>query len=122
MWQGRKKSLRRVFLFEDLIVFSKPKRSSSGHDVYVYKTGIKTSEMGLTENIGDSGYKFELWFRKRTTRDTYILQAPTMEIKNSWARAISRLLWKQAIRNRGTILIYFTIKTLIFDYKCACFN
>ena len=41
VWQGRKKCLRHVFLFEDLVVFSKTKRSAGGHDVYIYKSSIK---------------------------------------------------------------------------------
>ena len=41
--QGRKKSLRHVFLFDDLVLFSKTKRSSTGHDVYIYKGSIKVS-------------------------------------------------------------------------------
>ena len=41
VWHGRKKCLRHVFLFEEMIVFSKTKRSSTGHDVYIYKNSIK---------------------------------------------------------------------------------
>lgn len=46
-----------MFLFEDLLLFTKSKRSSAGHDVYVYKGSIKTSDMGLTENLGDSPFR-----------------------------------------------------------------
>ena len=35
---------------------------------------IQTSDLGLTENIGDSGLKFELWFRRRKPEDTFVLQ------------------------------------------------
>ena len=101
VWHGRRKCVRRVFLFEDLMVLSKTKQSLHGEELYHYKTSIKTSELGLTENVGDSGYKFEVWFRKRQSGGTYILQAPTQEIKNQWVTELSRLLWKQAIRNRG---------------------
>jgi len=92
--------MRRVFLFEDLMVFSKAKRNSNRQEVFLYKNSIKTSDMGLTENIGDSGFKFEIWFRKRTTRASFILQAPNIDVKKAWTREISRLLWKQAIKNR----------------------
>ena len=101
VWTGRRKCLRRVFLFEELILFSKTKRSASGHDVYVYKNAIKTADIGLTETVGDSTYKFEIWFRRRTDGATHTLQAPTIEIKQAWVREASRLLWKQAIKNRG---------------------
>lgn len=35
---------------------------------------IQTTDLGLTENVGDSGLKFELWFRRRKPEDTFILQ------------------------------------------------
>jgi len=38
---GRKRSLRHVFLFEELVIFSKTHHSPTGHDVYVYKHSIK---------------------------------------------------------------------------------
>jgi len=41
VYYRRKKCLRRVFLFEEAIIFSKTSHSSSGCDTYVYKTSIK---------------------------------------------------------------------------------
>ena len=41
VWQGRRKCSRRVFLFEDLVLFSKTKKRSSGADCYVYKNCFK---------------------------------------------------------------------------------
>lgn len=45
IWQGRKKYLRHVFLFEDLILFSKTKHnvSKGGQAFYQYKHSIKVS-------------------------------------------------------------------------------
>lgn len=103
VWQGRsKKSFRHLFLFEDLILFSKARRDPErkGFDIYQYKHSIKTTDIGLTEQIGESPTKFEIWFRKRKLQDTYILQAPNAEIKHLWVQEISKLLWKQALRNR----------------------
>ena len=37
----KKKCVRRIFLFEDLILFSKSKRTDVGNDVYVYKQSFK---------------------------------------------------------------------------------
>ncbi|XP_055890827.1 uncharacterized protein LOC106076280 isoform X3 [Biomphalaria glabrata] len=103
VFQGRKKSMRRIFLFEDLILFSKTKRGRQGqHDLYVYKSSFKTADIGMTENYGDSGYKFEIWFRRRSVGENYVLQAPSTEVKKAWVKDISRLLWRQAIRNRET--------------------
>lgn len=39
----KKKCVRRVFLFEDLILFSKTKKTEIGNDVYVYKQSFKVS-------------------------------------------------------------------------------
>lgn len=41
IWYGRKKCQRHVFLFEDLVLFSKPKRIEGGLDVYIYKHSFK---------------------------------------------------------------------------------
>ncbi|KAM6224405.1 pleckstrin homology domain-containing family G member 4B [Rhynchocyon petersi] len=98
---GRRKSLRQVFLFEDLILFSKTKKMGDGYDIYVYKQSFKTAEIGMTENVGDSGLHFEIWFRRRRRpQDTYILQASSVEVKASWTCIIGRILWRQALRNR----------------------
>uniref|UniRef100_A0A8C0GFG3 Pleckstrin homology and RhoGEF domain containing G4B n=1 Tax=Chelonoidis abingdonii TaxID=106734 RepID=A0A8C0GFG3_CHEAB len=98
---GRKKYLRHVFLFEDLILFSKTKKIDGGYDIYMYKQSFKTAEIGMTENVGDSGLRFEIWFRRRRkSQDTYILQANSAEVKIAWTSIIGRILWRQALRNR----------------------
>ncbi|XP_054735640.1 uncharacterized protein LOC129242809 isoform X1 [Anastrepha obliqua] len=104
VWQGRggKKSLRQIFLFEDLVLFSKARRfpDQKNLDIYIYKNSIKTSDIGLTAHVGDSKTKFEIWFRKRKPEDTWTLQCMSEDIKNAWTEEISKLLWKQANRNR----------------------
>ncbi len=75
-------------------------------DIYIYKNSIKTSDIGLTAHVGDSKTKFEIWFRKQKPGDTWTLQSMSEEIKFAWTDEISKLLWKQAKRNRG-ILHYF---------------
>lgn len=104
VWQGRggKKSLRQVFLFEDLVLFSKARRfpDSKNLDIYLYKNSIKTSDIGLTEFVCDSTTKFEIWFRKRKPDDTWTLQSMNEDTKKVWTEEISKLLWKQAKRNR----------------------
>lgn len=104
VWQGRggKKSLRQVFLFEELVLFSKARRfpDSNNLDIYLYKNSIKTSDIGLTEFVGDSTTKFEIWFRKMKPDDTFTLQSMNEDIKKAWTEEISKLLWKQAKRNR----------------------
>lgn len=100
VWNGKKKHQRRIFLQDDLVIFSKVRKQPGGVDLYYYKNSLKTSDLGLTENVGDSGLKFELWFRRRKPDDTFVLQAQSFEAKTAWVTEITRLLWKQAMRNR----------------------
>ncbi|XP_058980447.1 uncharacterized protein LOC101893012 isoform X2 [Musca domestica] len=104
VWQGRggKKTLRHIFLFEELVLFSKSRRfpDHKNLDIYIYKNSIKTSDIGLTAHVGDSPTKFEIWFRKRKPEDTWTLQCMSEDIKNAWTEEISKLLWTQAKRNR----------------------
>ncbi|XP_052893536.1 uncharacterized protein LOC128301212 isoform X1 [Anopheles moucheti] len=104
VWEGKagKKSLRQVFLFEELVLFSKARRfpDRKNLDIYIYKNSIKTSDIGLTAHVGDSPYRFEIWFRKRKPGDTWTLQTMSEDVKNAWTEEISKLLWKQAKRNR----------------------
>ncbi|KAG8565440.1 hypothetical protein GDO81_012851 [Engystomops pustulosus] len=96
----KRKCLRRVFLFEDLILFSKTKKAPSGKEIYVYKQSFKTSEIGLTHTLGGSGLCFEIWFRRRKLEDTYTFQAPSPDVKESWTGDLQKILWDQAIKNR----------------------
>ncbi|XP_053338009.1 pleckstrin homology domain-containing family G member 4B isoform X1 [Clarias gariepinus] len=96
----KKRSLRRVFLFQDLILFTKTKKTPRGDDVYVYKQSFKTCDIGLTQNSGQSGLCFEIWFRRRRAQDTYTLQAEKQDIKEAWTADLERILWEQALKNR----------------------
>ncbi|KAF3860233.1 hypothetical protein F7725_000488 [Dissostichus mawsoni] len=96
----KKKCVRRIFLFEDLILFSKTKKTVIGNDVYVYKQSFKTSDIGMTHNSSVSGLCFEIWFRRRKSGDTYTLKAPSMEVKKAWTTDLERILWDQAAHSR----------------------
>lgn len=96
----KKRCLRRVFLFQDVILFTKTKKNERGDDVYVYKLSIKTCEIGMTQSCGQRGLSFEIWFRRRRSQDTYILQAPTHELKEAWTRDLEQILWEQALKSR----------------------
>uniref|UniRef100_A0A674E662 Quattro n=1 Tax=Salmo trutta TaxID=8032 RepID=A0A674E662_SALTR len=96
----KKKCFRHIFLFQDLVLFSKTKRTDVGNDTYVYKQSFKTSDIGMTHNSGDSGLCFEIWFRRRKSQDTYTLQAGNREVKDAWTKDLERILWEQAVHNR----------------------
>nr|XP_046254415.1 puratrophin-1 isoform X2 [Scatophagus argus] len=101
VWTGRRKCQRHVFLFEELILFSKPKKMEGGLDVFIYKHSFKTADVGLTESTGDNGQRFEIWFRRRTSKSqTFILQASTPDVKHAWTTDIARILWTQATKNK----------------------
>ena len=65
---------------------------------------MKTSDIGFTAKMGDSSTRFEIWFRKRKPNETIVMEATNSDVKEAWVEDISRILWKQALRNRG---IYF---------------
>uniref|UniRef100_A0A3Q2YVQ1 Quattro n=1 Tax=Hippocampus comes TaxID=109280 RepID=A0A3Q2YVQ1_HIPCM len=96
----KKKFSRHIFLFQELILFSKTRKTDVGNDTYVYKQSFKTSDVGMTQNTGDTGLCFEIWFRKRKTQDTYTLQAFSREVKEAWTKDLERILWDQALHNR----------------------
>lgn len=71
----------------------------SGSETFV----LQTADVGLTESTGDSGLRFEIWFRRRTSKNqTFILQATSDDVKNAWTSDIAQILWTQATRNKGT--------------------
>ncbi|KAM9409817.1 quattro [Pholidichthys leucotaenia] len=96
----KKKCFRHIFLFQELILFSKTRKTDVGNDTYIYKQSFKTSDIGMTQNTGESGLCFEIWFRKRKSQDTYTLQSAKREVKEAWTKDLERILWEQAIRNR----------------------
>lgn len=68
------------------------------------------ADLGLTECCGESNLQFEIWFRRRKARDTFVLQAVSVATKQAWTADISRLLWRQAIHNKGVSLPPTSIK------------
>ncbi|XP_053706200.1 uncharacterized protein LOC128750072 isoform X1 [Synchiropus splendidus] len=96
----KKKCVRRIFLFEHLILFSKTKKTDVGNDVYVYKQSFKTCDIGMTHNSAVGSLCFEIWFRRRKSQDTYTLKAPSMEMKKAWTADLERILWDQAAHSR----------------------
>lgn len=61
---GRHKACRRVFLFEELLLFSKPRRGPAGVDIFTYKRSFKVSlrdpDLGLWPPIHASLCSFLL--------------------------------------------------------------
>ncbi|XP_029441966.1 rho guanine nucleotide exchange factor 40-like [Rhinatrema bivittatum] len=102
IFSGRKRAQRQVFLFQHLLLFSKLKTTDGGQETYGYKQSFKTVDMGLTEEIGDSGLRFEVWFRRKKSREAYVFHASSPEVKHRWTSVIAQLLWTQASQNKDS--------------------
>lgn len=72
------------------------------------------AEVGLTENIGETGLKFEIWFR-RPMQDSIVLHSATQQKKVFWVEEVRGILWKQAMRNRGIVSYLYEYK---YTYVC----
>ncbi|KAG9331290.1 hypothetical protein JZ751_019539 [Albula glossodonta] len=73
----KKTGLRRVFLYQQVLIFTKSKTLSPARTVYSYKHCVKASR----------------------TRDCLTLQAQSSEEKAEWTHHIAQLLWTHAIHN-----------------------
>ncbi|XP_073715706.1 rho guanine nucleotide exchange factor 40 isoform X1 [Misgurnus anguillicaudatus] len=99
---GRRKKtgVRNVFLYQNYIIFTKHKTPNPGCSQYSFKHSIKSSEMGLTQNVGEDGLKFEVWVRQVSrTKDCLTLQTSTVQEKQAWTHDIAQLLWTHAMHN-----------------------
>ncbi|KAM4697403.1 kalirin isoform 2-T2 [Rhinophrynus dorsalis] len=90
--QSRTKE-RRVFLFEQIVIFSELLRKGSSTPGYMFKRGIKMNYLVLEENIDNDPCKFAI--TSRETSDRVILQAANPEIRQAWVQDITQVLETQ---------------------------
>ncbi|XP_059417381.1 kalirin isoform X2 [Carassius carassius] len=81
---------RRVFLFEQMVIFSELLRKGSSTPGYQFKKSIKVSFLGLEEHVENDPCKFVLSCRGSAERFT--LQAANTDIKQLWVQHITELL------------------------------
>ncbi|CAB1452160.1 unnamed protein product [Pleuronectes platessa] len=64
------------------------------------------SAVGITENVKGDIKKFEVWYNGR--EEVYIIQAPSMDVKNMWVSEIRKVLTGQleACREASQLNIY----------------
>ncbi|XP_053311744.1 rho guanine nucleotide exchange factor 25 [Spea bombifrons] len=89
---------RRVFLFEQIVIFSEPIDKKKGFSLpgYIFKNSIKISCLGIEESVDSDPCKFALTSRGADrSLVRYILQASTPEIKRAWVRDIGQILESQ---------------------------
>ncbi|XP_043085479.1 kalirin isoform X8 [Puntigrus tetrazona] len=81
---------RRVFLFEQIVIFSELLRKGSSTPGYQFKKSIKVSFLGLEEHVENDPCKFVLSCRGSAERFT--LQAANTDVKQVWVQHITELL------------------------------
>uniref|UniRef100_A0A8C2BSX1 Kalirin RhoGEF kinase n=1 Tax=Cyprinus carpio TaxID=7962 RepID=A0A8C2BSX1_CYPCA len=81
---------RRVFLFEQIVIFSELLRKGSSTPGYQFKKSIKVSYLSMEEHVESDPCKFVLSCRGSSERLT--LQAANIDIKKEWVQSIRELL------------------------------
>ncbi|XP_039513471.1 guanine nucleotide exchange factor DBS isoform X2 [Pimephales promelas] len=88
---------RHLFLYHKILLFCKKREETSdGHEKspsYSFKHSLKMSSVGITENVKGDIKKFEIWYNGR--EEVYIIQAPSMDVKNTWVSEIRKVLTSQ---------------------------
>uniref|UniRef100_A0A663N607 non-specific serine/threonine protein kinase n=1 Tax=Athene cunicularia TaxID=194338 RepID=A0A663N607_ATHCN len=87
--QSRPKE-RRVFLFEQIVIFSELLRKGSLTPGYMFKKSIKMNYLIIEENVDNDPCKFALMSRE--TSERVILQAANPEIQQAWIQDINQVL------------------------------
>ncbi|XP_063677545.1 uncharacterized protein LOC134813610 isoform X2 [Bolinopsis microptera] len=89
---NKQKRVRRVFLFENLIVFSKEVTSSEDTELkYRTKHVVGLHEIGLTPYISEEPNKCHIW----TPEMTLTMYSASPDDAESWSKSISNILWGQ---------------------------
>ncbi|XP_046859404.1 kalirin-like isoform X4 [Xenia sp. Carnegie-2017] len=86
-----KPAKRRVFVFEQMIIFTEPFERKTDWTVFIYRHSIKTNFMGITENYADDPCKFALWTHT-SQNEIYVLKAETPKDKIKWIKTLRQLL------------------------------
>ncbi|XP_035173163.1 obscurin isoform X5 [Oxyura jamaicensis] len=85
-WKGHK---RHVFLFKNYIVICKPKRDTKTDTYsYIFKNIMKLNNIDVNDVVEGDDRAFEIWHEREDSVRKYLLQARTVNIKNSWVKEI----------------------------------
>ncbi|KAM9800449.1 rho guanine nucleotide exchange factor 25 isoform X1 [Syngnathus typhle] len=86
---------RRVFLFEQLVIFSEPIDKKKGFSLpgYIFKNSIKVSCLGVEQNWGEGPCSLVLTSRGINGSVTrFIMQASSPEIQQAWLSDVIQIL------------------------------
>ncbi|CAL8390769.1 unnamed protein product [Boreogadus saida] len=100
----RKGRDRHLFLFELSLIFSKEIKDSCGRTKYIYKSRLRTSELGVTEHIEGDPCKLALWVGRTPTSDNKtVLKAASLELKQEWVRSVRQVIQERRGHLRGAL-------------------
>ncbi|XP_033101861.1 kalirin-like [Anneissia japonica] len=87
---------RRVFMFEQIIIFSEPleKKKDFSNPGYIFKNSAKINTMSLLDQEDDP-LKFGLRVKTQAGTETFSIQASTPELKSTWIHYIKKELNRQ---------------------------
>uniref|UniRef100_A0A3B3QET7 Trio Rho guanine nucleotide exchange factor n=1 Tax=Paramormyrops kingsleyae TaxID=1676925 RepID=A0A3B3QET7_9TELE len=89
---------RRVFLFEQIIIFSEPLDKKKGYTIpgYLFKNSIKVSCLGLEDSVDGDPCKFALTSRSSNSSiEHYILLSANPGVRQVWVHQIGQILENQ---------------------------
>ncbi|XP_052433826.1 triple functional domain protein isoform X4 [Carassius gibelio] len=89
---------RRVFLFEQIVIFSEPLDKKKGFSMpgYLFKNSIKVSWLGLEESPDNDPCKFVLTSRSSAgSTEHYVLHSSNRAVCLAWIQQISSILENQ---------------------------
>ncbi|CAL8260845.1 unnamed protein product [Boreogadus saida] len=88
---------RRIFLFEQIVIFSEPLDKKKGYTTlgYLFKNSVKVSWLGLEEHPDDP-CKFTLTSRSTSGgQERYTLHSPSSAVSQLWVHQVSQILENQ---------------------------
>ncbi|XP_012278425.1 guanine nucleotide exchange factor DBS isoform X1 [Orussus abietinus] len=95
-----KPSQRHIFLYEKAFIFCKhSKPQAHNKATYHFKRYLKMSQIGLTESVKGDARRFEIWLQGRA--EVHTIQAPSIDVKQSWVRQIKGVLMSQLAELKG---------------------
>uniref|UniRef100_A0A4W6F0H0 MCF.2 cell line derived transforming sequence n=1 Tax=Lates calcarifer TaxID=8187 RepID=A0A4W6F0H0_LATCA len=116
---------RHLFLYDHALLFCK-RRDEDNHDrtpFYSFKSCLRMSAVGITENVKGDVKKFEIWYSGREV--VYIVQAPTLEVKVAWLMEIRKILTNQQKLGQGFYCCYDcyydSVASFMLLLKCLFF-
>lgn len=118
VWTENKKDLRlrlkpmqrHIFLYQKVMLFCKQaNKTPYNKTTYHFKHYVKMSQIGLTESVKGDNRKFEIWLQGR--QEVHLIQASTVEQKQTWVNEIKRVLLNQLEELKGEKIKQYTSVT-----------